>query len=84
MKYRSFLREVEVVRLYEGRDGIRLVGAIQRDADNNIRLGLLVPHVKWKNSEDWENEFLMNDGKRLEAFGMGKWSTSIIRRQRHG
>ena len=71
MKYRSFLQDVETVRLYEGRNGIRLVGSLQRDADNMLRLGLIVPHVEWKNSEEWEDEFRNDGGTKLKAFGSG-------------
>lgn len=71
MKYRSFLQDVATVRLYEGRGGIRIVGSLQRDADNNLRVGLVVPHVLWKNSEEWEDEFRKNGGTKLMAFGTG-------------
>ena len=60
MKYRSFLQEISMAQLSEGRGGLRLVG-----------LGLIVPHVLWKNSEEWEDEFRKNGGMKLMAFGSG-------------
>ena len=35
-----------MAQLSEGRGGLRLVG-----------LGLIVPHVQWNNSEEWEEAF---------------------------
>ena len=46
MEYQSFLQEVRTEQLREGRDGARLVGE-----------GLLVPHLAWTDSQEWEAAF---------------------------
>jgi len=53
MKYRDFLRELSLIQLRKGRNGIRLVGTVQRDkVTNELRLGLIVPDAGWKDAAD--------------------------------
>ena len=56
MKYRNFLQEVSMAQLHQGRNGVRLVG-----------LALLVPHVQWNSSEEWEQAFRKEERKNPPA-----------------
>ena len=53
--YRDFLREVEMVKLKQGRDGFRLVGDVTTYNDGRRALGLLVPDLKLS-VDEWEAE----------------------------
>jgi len=60
MDYRRFLWEARLEQLHSGDDGLRLVGAVHRDPDGTLRLGLIVPHNE--NPIEWEADALSLGG----------------------
>ena len=54
--YRDFLREVETVKLKQGRDGFRLVGDATTYNDGRRALGLLVPDLRLT-VDEWERKW---------------------------
>ncbi len=64
--YRDFLREVEMVKLKQGRDGFRLVGDGTTYNDGRRAVGLLVPDLRLT-VDEWERKWAPEPSRLLSV-----------------
>jgi hypothetical protein len=60
MKLRDFLRRVEIARLKQGRNGIRVVGDGTAYSDGTQTLGMVVPDEPLT-VDEWEQRYAPED-----------------------